>query len=189
MNSSKKLCAYLLTVVASVGTNFSLNSMAMDDAEFRSNFSRFLDMCTEQLNFLKEMENRSLHYVILHYILLDAGENNGEKLYILPMAEDQSKCMVVNEELKKCVYFSDQRKVAILEDIPNGYGNEIDHCKKKLFRGRYCTKETDIWTANVFDYYELNNPSRLFDDATPDMINLAKQKGIAGYKQEFCQIF
>lgn len=78
-------------------------------------------------------------------------------------------------------------------EIPKGYGNEIAPWVRDLFRWRYHTKETDIWTANVFDYYELSNPARLFDDATDAMIELAKRKGIAGYKLDssrgFCQIF
>lgn len=104
------MCALFLTTTMSVGLGFGSHSLAMDDEGFKSNFSRLLNLCTEQLSSLKDMKNMSLRDVVINYILLDEDENNGEKLYILPMAEDQSKCMVVNENLTKCVYFSNQKK-------------------------------------------------------------------------------
>ena len=109
MINLKKACACLLTVAASVGVNFSLNSMAMYNDMFKC-----FDRC---------WDNRSIRKIIFDEIIT---EHKNEAFYLLPLADEPAKCIVVNKDLTKCVYVDVKMKSAVLGKMLLGYGNEKD---------------------------------------------------------------
>ena len=201
MINLKKACACLLTVAASVGVNFSLNSMAMDN-ELKDNLHVILGFYFE-MNNIWERENTK-NMSMREMIRLCRDKHQEDKLYALPLADNPTYCVVITEDLTRCIYFDVKQKIVCLSATPKGYGDRSNLSEKEIECIRSCYKTVDSTVdcryifANVFDRDKLNKdefnkPDPLFDDATPDMINLAKQKGIAGYKmdnnQESCQIF
>lgn len=188
MNSLKKTYAFLLTTTMGAGLGFNLHSVAMDTyVNTFENFDRAQDTMSA-----REIINNCDNFI-------------DEQFYILPLADEPSKCMVVNEDLTKCVYVAPETKIAMSGESPIGYGHENDLERKKWLRSLgYTTMDEAIRearehkgelyilrTANVFEINDLNSPYPLFPKVTGKIKKLAEKTGIAGYKikQCFCPIF
>lgn len=187
MNSLKKTYAFLLTTAMSVGLGVSSHYLAMDDEQLSDNSNKTsVDAWNQETKDLATIFSENLTQVrnIFRNDFVANKKYEQEKLYFLPLNKEPRKFMIVNETLTKCIVIYTSLYIGSdLEDIPIGYGNEIDDMGYKIRSDEY-NEFYEPGKTNIFDISYLGELVFHLPLATREMGQLAKEKGIAGYKKD-----